>query len=50
MKNATQEFIRLYEDLVEEVNQRAGSPSSHSFEIERASSRDAVIRNQERLL
>ena len=50
MSNTAQKFIRLYEKLVEEVNRRAGSPSSHSFEIERASSRDGGVRKQERLL
>ena len=50
MKTATQQFIRLYEDLVEQVNRRAGAPSSHSFEIDRAASRDVGVRKQKRLL
>ena len=50
MSSTTQSFIRLYEQLVEEVNQKAGSPASHSFEIERASNRNSGVRRQERLL
>lgn len=50
MGETTERFIRLYEDLVDEVNRRSGSISSHSFEIERASSRDGAVRKHERLL
>ena len=50
MTNPTEKFIRLYEDLVEEVNRRAGESSSHSFEIAKAAGHDGVVRKQDRLL
>jgi len=43
-------FVRVYEELVEEVNRRAGAASSHSFEIELASSRDGAVKKQQMLL
>lgn len=50
MTTTTENFIRLYEDLVYEVNKRANSASSHSFEIERAATRDGAVKNQQNLL
>ncbi len=50
MSSTTERFIRHFEGLVREVNRRAGAPSSHSFQIERAAQRDGVVRKQERLL
>lgn len=50
MSSTTGKFIRLYEDLMEEVNRRAGASSSHSFEIERAASRDGAVRKHQVLL
>lgn len=50
MISTTERFIRFYEDLVGEVNQRAGASTSHTFEIERAASRDGLVRKQQSLL
>jgi len=50
MTAMAEQFIRLYEELVAEVNRRAGLASSHSFEIERAADRDGAVRKHERLL
>lgn len=50
MRATTERFIRLYEDLVGEVNRRAGAGASHSFEIERAASRDGAVRRHHSLL
>lgn len=50
MSSTTERFIRLYEDLVAEVNLRAGAGTSHSFEIERAASRDGAVRKEQNLL
>lgn len=44
MSKPTEAFIRTFEEIVREVNGRAGAPSSHSFEIERASMRDGIVR------
>ena len=50
MNSTTERFIRLYEDLVGEVNRRGGANSSHSFEIELAASKDGVVKKQQILL
>lgn len=50
MTTTTEKFIRLYEDLVTEVNRRAKAEASHSFEIERAAGRDGAVRKHDRLL
>ena len=50
MSLTVERFIRLYEDLVAEVNRRAGADTSHSFDIERAASRDGSVRKQQSLL
>jgi len=50
MSSTTERFIRLYEDLVAEVNRRSGAGTSHSFEIERAAGRDGAVRKQQNLL
>lgn len=50
MSSTTERFIRLYEELVVEVNRRAGNGSSHSFDIEQAASRDGAVRAQRNLL
>lgn len=43
MSSTTERFIRLYEDLVAEVNRRAGAGTSHSFEIAQAAKQDGVV-------
>ncbi|MER9684679.1 MULTISPECIES: CBS domain-containing protein [unclassified Mesorhizobium] len=50
MSNPTEGFIRTFEEIVREVNIRAGSPSSRSFEIEKASERDGSVRKNRALL
>jgi hypothetical protein len=50
MTDPTEAFIRVYEELVQEVNGRAGMPSSHSFEIEKASQRNRTVSNSRALL
>lgn len=50
MTDPTEAFIRIYEQLVREVNGRAGMPSSHSFEIERASQRNGTVSGSRALL
>ena len=50
MSNPTESFIRTFEEIVTEVNHRAGATSSQSFEIEKAAERDGIVRNARRLL
>jgi CBS domain-containing protein len=50
MRSLNEGFIRLYEDIAREINRRAGSPTSHSVEIERASERDGLVRRNRALL
>lgn len=50
MREPTESFIRAFEEIAREVNRRAGTPSSHAFEIERASQRDGVVRKNRPLL
>ena len=50
MSNPTESFIRTFEEIVTEVNHRAGAPSSHSFEIEKTSERDGIVRKNRPLL
>jgi CBS domain-containing protein len=50
MTSATEKFIRVYEDLVEEVNGRAHAKGSHSFEIEKAADRDRAVRQRRNIL
>lgn len=50
MTATTEQFIRRYEELVSEVNKRAGASGSFSFDIERAASRDGVVKKQQNLL
>ena len=50
MSNPTESFIRTFEEIVTEVNRRAGAPSSHSFEIEKATTRDGIVRRNRPLL
>ncbi|MGP9791071.1 hypothetical protein [Roseinatronobacter sp. NSM] len=50
MTETTERFIRLFEELVAEVNKRAGVSGSFSFDIERAASRDGVVKKQQNLL
>lgn len=50
MSSTTERFIRLYEELVAEVNRRAGAGTSHSFQIEQAASRDGAVRTHRNLL
>lgn len=49
MSETTERFIRVYEELFQEVNRRAKA-SSHSLEIELASSRDGAVRKHASLL
>jgi hypothetical protein len=50
MTDPTEAFIRDYEELVREVNGHAGLPSSHSFEIDRASQRNGNVKRSRVLL
>ncbi|WP_149538790.1 CBS domain-containing protein [Siccirubricoccus phaeus] len=50
MSEATETFIRIFEEIVGEVNRRAGAPGSHAFEIERAADRDGTVRRHRTLL
>lgn len=50
MNNPNDSFVRLFEDIAIEVNRRAGMPTSHSVEIEKASSRDGFVRKNRPLL
>lgn len=50
MSDPTETFIRTFEQIFTEVNRRAGTPSSHAFEIEKAAQRDGVVRNKRPLL
>jgi CBS domain-containing protein len=50
MSEATEAFIRAFEEIVGEVNRRAGAATSHAFEIERAAARDATARRHRDLL
>ena len=50
MNSRTEIFIRTFEEIVTEVNHRARASSSHSFEIEKATERDATMRENVRNL
>jgi hypothetical protein len=50
MSDPTERFIRVFEEIVREVNGRAGTPTSHFFEIERASERDGSVKKNRALL
>lgn len=50
MIETTEKFIRVYEDLVKEVNKRAHVSDSHSFEIEKATQRDQGVARHRELL
>lgn len=50
MSAANEKFIRLYEELVTEVNRRAKRPTSHSFEIEAAAASDGAVKKNDRVL
>lgn len=51
MSELNAKFIRTFEEIVDEVNRRAGAPTSRVFEIERASYRDStVLRNRALLI
>ena len=50
MNDPTDSFIRRFEEIRAEVNCRAGVPSSHSFEIERAAERDGIVKKNRLLL
>jgi CBS domain-containing protein len=43
-------FIRTFEEIVTEVNRRAGAVTSRAFEIERAAERDPTVRQNRDLL
>lgn len=50
MSMATETFIRIFEEIVAEVNRRAGRAASHAFEIEQAADRDPTVRRNRELL
>ena len=50
MSQATEAFIRGFEEIVGEVNRRAGRATSHTFEIEQAAARDGTVRRNRDLL
>lgn len=50
MSSTTERFLRLFEEMVGEVNRRAGDEESHSFLIERAASRDGAVKKNQSLL
>ena len=50
MSNTTESFIRTFEEIRTEVNRRAGVPSSHRFEIERAGQHDRIVGKNRDLL
>jgi len=50
MSDPTEKFIRTFEAVVTQVNKRAGVPSSHAFEIEKAARRDGIVRRNRDVL
>ena len=50
MNSRTEIFIRTFEEIVTEVNHRARASSWYSFEIEKATERDGVVRKNRPLL
>lgn len=50
MSETTERFIRIYEGLVKEVNNRAKMVGSHTFEIEAATQRDQGVRRHRDML
>ena len=50
MRDPTEKFIRTFEAIVTQVNERAGVPLSHSFEIEKAAMRDGIVRRNREVL
>jgi predicted transcriptional regulator len=46
----TEKFIRVYEELVKEVNKRAHDAGSHRFEIEKAAQKDRGVARHHELL
>ena len=50
MNNPTESFIRTFEQIVTQVNKRAGAPPSLFFEIEKAAERDGIVRSNRDLL
>lgn len=50
MSGETETFIRAFEEIVTEVNRRAGRDDSRFFEIEQAASRDDTVRRNRQLL
>lgn len=50
MSGETEAFIRTFEEIVTEVNRRAGRDTSRIFEIEQAALRDAAVRRNRQLL
>lgn len=50
MSSTTERFLRLFEEMVGEVNRRAGDEDSHSFLIERAANRDGAVKKHLSLL
>lgn len=50
MSTTTEDFIRTFEALREEVNRRAGDPNAHALQIDNAASRDPAIDKNRRLL
>src|SRR3546814_4054093 len=50
MSQKTEQFIRTFKKLKADINRRAGMPSSHSIEIDRAADRDNTVRRNRALL
>ncbi len=50
MSDPTESFIRKFEEIVTEVNRRAGAPSSCFFEIEKGAQRDGIVKKHRSLL
>lgn len=50
MNNGNEEFIRVFEDLSDVINARAGRPNAHSFELHEACRRDKGIEKHRSVL
>lgn len=50
MDRVTDEFIRTFERVKAKVNRRAGDPTSVELKIDRASTRDGLVRKNRPLL
>jgi CBS domain-containing protein len=48
--NATEDFIRCFEEIKAEINRRAGNRSPRSFAVESAAERDGLVRKNKAVL